>query len=82
MIEAMAGIVENIQTPNQTPAMQRIALIIIKDKSCDFSLLAVKSLFRMQITHSKNSNCQMAHFTISKVIFTTMFWLKSLCQVK
>ena len=52
MIEAMAGIVENIQTPNQTPAMQRIALIIIKDKSCDFSLLAVKSLFRMQITLS------------------------------
>ena len=32
MIEAMAGIVENIQTPNQTPAMQRIALINIKDK--------------------------------------------------
>ena len=30
MIEAMAGIVENIQTPNQTLAMQWIALIIIK----------------------------------------------------
>ena len=31
MIEAMTGFVENIQTPNQTLAMQWIALIIIEN---------------------------------------------------
>ena len=40
MIEAMAGIVENIQTPNQTLAMQWIALIIIKKNNCNFSSMA------------------------------------------
>jgi hypothetical protein len=30
MIEAMAGIVENIQTPNQTLSIQWIASIMIK----------------------------------------------------
>ena len=49
------------------------------------AILKVNALYtkgKYIIYHSKNSNCQMAHFTISKVIVTIACWLKSLHQVK